>query len=288
MPLQLLIVGQTDRAEASPVREWTAQVKPVADLRQSESLEAALNDLVTGDWIPDLVVIVQSWPDEYSSLEVGRLSQSAPLARWVVCYGSWCESDGRTRDVWPLSVRIPLRSATSRLDGEWQLLNGEPIPSIPLSASREERFAIDHPPRTRSASAGVILASRRSNPDVIPFSQNTSELSPKSVQIHSPDPEYHRYLTELILTSDNPVIVDIDPKTRPDAVIFDLDPWNDQRRSNLNDLLNKNPDAVIIGLMSLPSPETTAELLKLGVNTVLPKLGDQQRIRHAITATQRN
>ena len=186
MPLQLLITGDVDHGEAEPLRGWITQSRRSADVKQFRSLVDALPWLESSTWIPDLVVIVQSWPDEYTRDDVERLGRAAPLARWLVSYGAWCESDGRTRDLWPLAVRVPVCSAAARLDAEWRLLCDQGGPALPMSASREESFAVDHPPLARS-------------------------VSPGSVAVSSPDPAYRRYLLELLTAAGHRVEPDVAP-----------------------------------------------------------------------------
>ena len=256
MPLQILIVGQTDRTEALPLRDWMFQTWQTANVSQYATLRQALGELAAGSWIPDLIVVVQSWPDEQTSAEIDQLSRFAPLARSVVCYGSWCESDGRTRDLWPLAVRISLRSAASRLAREWRLLCGDDVSSFPMSASREESFAVDHPGLRRGK-------------------------APVSVVVKSPDPEYRRYLSEFLVSAGHNVLSKEGLKhgSQPCVVLFDVDPWDDRRRMELQDQCSGD---VILGIISLPCPELTANLIELGMIEVLPKLGDQQRILNAI------
>ena len=65
-----------------------------------------------------------------------------PLARLVCGYGPWCASDGRTRDVWPLSIRVPAELAPRRVTLELEVLAGTRWP-LPLTASRDEIFLFD-------------------------------------------------------------------------------------------------------------------------------------------------
>ena len=266
MPLKLLIMGQSDRAEALPLVEWMSHALQPANVARHASLGEALDQLAAGDWIPDLIVVVQSWPDEVTRREIDRLSRFAPLARWVVCCGSWCESDGRTRDLWPLAVRVPLRSAMSRLQHEWRLLCGENVSPLPMSASREETFAIDHPEPGGGVAADSLC-----------------------VIVRSPDPEYRRYLQELLVHAGHAADCEVsakrdrvDANSPPRVFLLDVDPWSEQRRADVLEFSKRFPNDRIVGLMSLPSPEATAELIKLGLVDVLPKLGDQQRIVNAI------
>lgn len=258
MVLQLLIVGLTERPEALPLADWMAQHLRPAETKAFASLAEALLQLRSQAWNPDLVVIVQSWSDEHSRDEIDQLSRLAPLARWVVCYGSWCESDGRTRDLWPLAVRVPLRSAEARLAHEWRLLNGASVLPLPMSASREEAFGVDHAKLVGVERAAVIAVS-------------------------SADAEYQHYLTELLSGLGHTVVQPSDEFGSPDVWLLDLDPWEQQQRSSVQQIRTRKPNAVMVGLMNLPAPELTRELLEIGMIEVLPKLGSQQHLLESIS-----
>jgi DNA-binding NarL/FixJ family response regulator len=100
----------------------------------------------------------------------------------------------------------------------------------------------------------------------------------------SPDPAYRRYLNEL-LTSAGHAICPADAPTsgsQPTAILFDADPWDEARADRLRSLLQRHTTAITIALMSLPHPEYEAAIIALGVNAVLPKLGDQASILNAM------
>lgn len=137
--VQVLVVGDWQRSEMSPIRDWidslgaSANVCHTDRLCGDDSLEA-----------PDVVIVCQSWPDEFSAAEVAMSLGRWPLALWVCCYGAWCASDGRTRSIWPISVRVPIDEATGRLQHVWQILTQQRGEPLPLTASRDEAFAFDH------------------------------------------------------------------------------------------------------------------------------------------------
>ena len=253
MPISLLIIGQTDRAESTPLADWLAASLQPADTKHFRDLTAALQETSRTNWIPDLIVIVQSWPDEFSPSEIASLFTFAPLARVVVAYGAWCESDGRNRHLWPLAVRVSLSGAAARIEREWRLLNEQNdqrgLEPLPLSASREEVFAADHPPLSKTS-------------------------SPQTVLVVSPDPSYRRYLCELLTFAGHT----ISPSHEPSAILFDADPWNEERAEQLSSLHRKHPIANTVVLMNLPNLEHEDEFIALGVIAVLPKLGDQSNI----------
>ena len=196
------------------------------------------------DVFPDLVVVLQSWPDQFSANEVNRLLAYSPLSRVVVCYGTWCESDGRNRNIWPLSVRVPVWSAKLRIEHEWQLiLNPGERPLLPLSASREEVFVAELRPH-------------------VPMSKQPSIL------VESPDSAYRQFLEELFADAGHAIV-----QNDPDMVLFDVDPWGPTRTEALVALRERFPKAVIHGLQSLMQPLMTSELRVFGIRTVSPKLG---------------
>ncbi|TXT27825.1 MAG: hypothetical protein FD138_2693 [Planctomycetota bacterium] len=135
----ILLVGDCQRSEMSPVCDWINALGSQVDVRQ---LTALPDDEAIG--VPDLVIACQSWPDEFSASEVSAALGRWPLAFWVCCYGAWCDSDGRNRSIWPISVRVPVVEAELRLNHVWQVLTEQRNEPLPLTASRDEAFEFDH------------------------------------------------------------------------------------------------------------------------------------------------
>jgi hypothetical protein len=124
-----------------PVKALLRALFPDPNLRRIDRLSAARAADLSGD----LIVVCQSWSDEYTSRDVAALLSAAPLARILCVCGRWCDSDGRTRDVWPLAVRVPAAEFETRLRRELEVLDGM-RPPLPLTASRTEIFAARLPP----------------------------------------------------------------------------------------------------------------------------------------------
>lgn len=148
----ILVVGELDRSEFASVRDWLGADGRSANVQKATSLAVLEGDVVS----PDLIVVCQSWPDEFTSHDVTQCLGRWPLALWVCCYGAWCASDGRTRTTWPISVRTPVDEACGRLTHLWQILHDGHGDPLPLTASRDEAFEFDHcvseivtPPETR-------------------------------------------------------------------------------------------------------------------------------------------
>ena len=202
----LLIIGNCHRTEMQPIKAWlTSKIGSDARLVFAENCGEIKSKFAPNDF-PDLIIVLQSWSNEFSVGDVDSLFSFAPLARVVVCYGTWCESDGRNFSRWPISVRVPVWSAISRLEREWQIVqtNYEMVP-LPLSASREEVFASDH--------QSIFI-----------------QLKPQSFIIDSPDADYREFLYETLVNLGFSYDTEV-----PAILLFDGDPWDQNRARALRD-----------------------------------------------------
>ena len=104
MPLiEILVLGDMRRAEfraAQRALDATGRVNAVSG---AAAAEAALQRLEVR---PELIVIAQSYPGEFTAAQVDRLRRHAPLARVVALLGSWCEGELRTGRPWPGAIRL--------------------------------------------------------------------------------------------------------------------------------------------------------------------------------------
>ena len=178
---QLLVLGDWDRAEMATVRDWLRAVEPFANVRHQHRLPDSSQGALPDDSSPDMVIVCQSWPDEFSASDVSTSLGRWPLALWVCCFGSWCESDGRTRTIWPIGIRVPARAAVSRLTQLWEIVAHRRNELLPLTASRDEAFEFDT--SLRNAAARM---------------RNT--LRGQAVSIRSPDPALRQWLSDLVAT----------------------------------------------------------------------------------------
>lgn len=157
----------------------------------------------------DLVLVLLDHPDRFAPTEVERLIASAPLARWVVCVSTWCESIGRNRDAWPRGVIVPARLAVRRLEAELAVLRGDRSP-LPLTASRDEAWAFDHADDSEASLDGV------------------------RVRIVSPDRRLAETWAAILREAGGEVVVD--PRSSCNVVLFDGDPWDEATRARLGEL----------------------------------------------------
>jgi DNA-binding NarL/FixJ family response regulator len=134
--LAFLLVGRTDRAEFAEVRASLAELGAVLD-----AVDPIVAESLLRQHSPDVIVLAQAFPGEFSSAAVDRLRVRAPLARFVALLGSWCEGEGRTGQPWPACLRIYWHQWASRAIPELgRLRDGLPSTfSLPLTVSEEER-----------------------------------------------------------------------------------------------------------------------------------------------------
>jgi hypothetical protein len=252
----VLILGDADRAEMRPLADWLNEhVGSMARRVFVREFSDMINESAAEEF-PDLIVVLQSWSNEYSAGDANRLLAFAPLARVVVCYGAWCESDGRNQNVWPLSVRVPIWSARQRIEREWQLIQSAVDQSpLPWSASREEIFAADHRP-------------------------SAIWLEPQRVLIDSPDPAYQQFLRDLLITESHQIVTET-----PTVLLFDADPWESSRQMVLKTLRDQFSSAKVYVLTNLLPPLQEAELHQTGIS-VIHKLGFRpwNEARHSTSA----
>jgi hypothetical protein len=212
---------------------------------------AALRRIVANEhWFPDLIVVWQTWPDQFLEAEVHELIALCPLARIVCCFGPWCDSDGRTRSIWPLAVRVPAAAARARLERELAVLRQhEPHRALlPLTASRAEifEFDFDRPTATGTASTtAAVISPDRSWREMI----ESSLRAAGGIDVHEPQ-----------------------AATRPQAIVFDADPWDADRARVLRAIRAKDDRARIIAAIGFPRLDLEVALRQAGADKVWFKL----------------
>ncbi len=246
-PLKVIVVCGYQTAEMQPAFDAVRRHFSKADLRVQcclDSLERLING---GEWFPDLVVVCQHHPAQYSESHVQKAFGLAPLARWVCVFGAWCESDGHSGTPFPNSVRVPARCAESRIRSEKSVLEGK-RPALPLTASRDETFAFDC-----SKNLTVVLTGRQ-------------------VEIISPDHELSGMFRDLLIAAGYRAVLRLPPEGAVAAVVWDIDPWSEETAGRLRTFHNDHPNVVIVALMTFAHPENDAILAECGADAVLAKL----------------
>ncbi len=249
--MHVLLIGDADRAEMQPIVNWLRDRTSAETLRQTSSI----TEMAGNDWHPDLIVVLESHPDEYSLDDINALFAAEPLARIVCCAGAWSESAGRTRKHWPLALRAPATSAIARLEREWEFLNHHHVTNyLPPTGSREEWFAIHHP----ELAAHAIPSGRR-------------------VRLISPDPAYRQMLADALVSVGISLIGPSEQSS--DVIVYDIDPWQSERIEELRAMSGTTP---VVAVTSWITPTEEAALLSAGAAVVIPKLGDIHQLMAAM------
>lgn len=202
---------------------------------------------------PDLMLVAQSWPDEFSPQGVDRLIRLAPLTRWICCYGPWCDADGRTRDLWPPGSRVPAWRFLPRLRQELRGLSLGDGSLIPLTGSREEIFAQDY--------------------------SSSHFHSERTVRVDSPDQTYADFLARACRSWGMPV----NPST-PDLILFDLDPDSPLREAQFHRLRDQFPATQFLGLQGFSNPDQEQLWFSRGIAHIASKLAPLSEL-HRLIAT---
>ncbi len=252
---KVLVLGDIRRDEFQPIIGFLRAHQGGSTARQALDV-AGLRQFVERDnWFPDLVVVLQAWPDEFSEADFHDLLALCPLARIVCCFGPWCDSDGRTRSIWPLAVRVPATAALGRLTREWELLENQPsaLRPLPLTASRAEIFEFDF--------CGLKPG--------IPTAQTATVISP--------DRRFQQMLESALRKGGLQICdaSDADPAT---AVLFDTDLWNEERAVALSSIRASYATAKIVACAGFPLPEFDATLRRSGADEVWFKLAPLQEL----------
>ena len=92
-PISVLLVGDAERAEFAAIFQW---LREHGETTVAPDFAAAMQELEARDGDPELIVLAQSWPGQFSPKQIERLRRLAPLARVDELLGSWCEGETRT------------------------------------------------------------------------------------------------------------------------------------------------------------------------------------------------
>jgi hypothetical protein len=237
--LSALLVGQASNSEMLPIAEFLRNNRSIRQIETVSSV-ARINSAACN---PDLVVVFQSWSDEFSKTDVYDLMAQLPLARCVCCYGVWCESDGHNCDTWPLATRTPACTAVKRIRLELDVLRGKRT-ALPLTASRDEIF------------------------EFTACDESEHAEQPSSVAVVSPDSQYRSWLVDLLRAAN------VETKELNDAgiVLWDVDPWNQTADSKLRNYSAANPNVTVVAIAGFVHPSDQQAMQSAGARQVVSKL----------------
>ncbi len=258
-PRNVLLLGDPALDEFRPAVETIRQQVPGERVREASGVFDLTALVGAGGWHPDLIVVLQSWSDQFSENDFHKVLALCPLARIVCCFGAWCDSDGRTRSIWPLAVRIPIVAARRRLINELALLENHhsPVAPLPLTASRAEIFESDYSaPADKSPANGRATAATVISPDR-PFRQMLEAAAQDwGYRFH----EWSR-------------------GGAPEVILFDADPWDARQMITLRSIREACPQARIVACVGFPRHDLDAALRETGADDVWFKLAPLADLR---------
>lgn len=237
--MRILLIGLPAAGRFESVQRAVGEVRDDVDIDATPSI-AALQSSAAPVEPPELILVFQDWPEQYTREEADRLLSDFPTTRILCVYGAFCEADGRTRSIWPHAVRVPQWGLRNRLRRE---IPSDSVASrLPLTASRRERFLFEHQP-----------------------GQAVPVISGRAVRIVTPDRALAGALRALLDLPQQSL-------TPPNVILFDVDPWCTETRQGLEGLARHDPQARVIALAGFPSHTPVDEITAAGAVAVLPKM----------------
>ncbi len=234
------LIGRFDSTAAASLPMHVVRVFPGASVRHFDSPDAAANSAVEP---PDIVLVVQHRPREFSRSGVAELIASQPLASFVVGLGVWCASAMRSESIWPEAIAVSFEDVPRSLAREADLLTNRDAAPPWLTSGREEVFLLER---------GIAL------PAILP-----------PMIVDSPDGAFANTLADLV------VEIRKRPRlhsttTEPVVVIWDADPI-EVRVRQLRNRRSQYPSDRVVALTAMPTPPVIEELTRAGADIVVAK-----------------
>ena len=110
----VLLIGDPRLGYFEPIARIIRQSVGDQTLRMAADASQLPFDTSDARSEPDVIVVLQAWPDQYSVADANQVISRFPLARLVCCYGPWCDSDGRNRSIWLLGSKARPRAIVCR------------------------------------------------------------------------------------------------------------------------------------------------------------------------------
>ncbi len=267
--MQVLLIGELSAPAMQPVREWLARRIAPSGQRIAVDLRSVRRLRDAEGWLPDLVLVCQTWSDQFSGVDIHALLTWFPLSRLVCVYDVWCDADGRSRNDWPLVLRVPASRATARLERELSALERDEAP-LPLTASRGEIFGAEFPaapPRESSDSSVRVVID---TPDAALARLWTTVLAEQGYAVrHVCSPPWEDELG--VINASGEVVARTWPADPEGAevVLFDADPEIFRQPHVVREIW---PVALIIAMVGFRRVDGDRFLVEHGCDEVLDKL----------------
>ncbi len=158
--LSILVFGSTERSE---FRDPLASLDSLGRVTVTTDVRSAVAAITGGVVGPDVIVVAQAYPGQFSSDAIDRLRQVAPLARVVALLGSWCEGEMRTGKPWPGAIRLYWHQWQPQCERELRRLaaGGSSTWALPMTSGDEERLLAASHDRVPDGRGRVALCTPR-------------------------------------------------------------------------------------------------------------------------------
>lgn len=139
--VNVLLIGDRTRREFAEAIGWLRDHSATTCV---PTVDAACEKLSASESDPELIVVAQSWPGEFSPREIDRLRRLAPLARVSELLGSFCEGETRTGRPAGGTLRHYWHQWLPRMAPQFERAGrGErPMWSLPVTATDDERLMV--------------------------------------------------------------------------------------------------------------------------------------------------
>ncbi len=256
--LAILLLGDSARTEfrdaASCLERWGAVHRFAGEVEAAAVLTA-------GRIAPDLIVVAQSFPGQFSHGAVDRLRRLAPLARVIGLMGSWCEGEMRTGAPWPAVVRNYWHQWIARCNRELHDLIAGAGGSwaLPPTATEEERLL---------ASAGSHVGQRSGKHEGAPDCRGLAVIRSRSYQMAPWLSDACRSRGFATVCEREAAAVRIDGAA---VAIFDADAIGPTEFAELQRFAARLRPTPVIVLLAFPREEDDARARSAGAAVVLSK-----------------
>ncbi|HOM17827.1 MAG TPA: hypothetical protein PLQ00_10895 [Thermoguttaceae bacterium] len=284
----VLLVGGMNRTEFRPIKPSLCSV---AIVEEAEDLRKGCRLLEKGDFLPDLLLLLQSYPREFSAEQLDAFRRLAPLASVGVVLGPWCEGEGRSGKPLPGTWRMYWHQWSGRWGRQWERwFQGEcPLWGWPTTAIEEDYLLAAPVPPAQSRSDRIGLWSLQPqsadwlftalkdwgfDPQWIRF-----DAGQQASNILGTEPRnFHRSKSgKMPLPEEVFRRQDSSQLSKLNAVVFDGTDAEGMEAVWLRQLATRMPESNILLLVDFPRPELWERVRPWGVKAILGKpiaLGD--------------
>ena len=222
---------------------------------------------------PDVILLLQSFPGEYSPEEAAFLRERFPVTPILAILGSWC--DGEERSGTPLAgiPRMPWTAWIMSAPRELEMFSHGKLSlfSLPATLSAEDGFSWR---AEMERKRGESFFSQ----EMAAFCRNKEE--PRRVFIYSAEMEQAETLREIFAqdsvlrhVTSCMIFTDFNARsvTAPDFVLADFSDFRSETKLAFSALRKRYPDAACFAFCEFPRAEQWRWLEELGVKGIFAK-----------------